>query len=72
MNARDAAFEAIEYLVGTCNANWEYENWDRWEDDQEFHAIIDDYIFRCSQCEWWHPISEMENYEEQICESCSQ
>lgn len=65
MNAAEAeelATKVAEFLNGTCATltgvliQFEAEGAD---DDKEFCAALDDKVFECDTCGWWHELSEL-------------
>jgi hypothetical protein len=70
MTSEEAANEAIQHLRGSCEAL--YVEYAEWEEDEVFLGIIDDAIFNCTQCGWWHDISELnDNTGDFMCTECS-
>lgn len=68
MAKRCTAPELADRLRGTAVSmpEWAYEA------SKAFHAQLDDLIFECARCNWWHDVSALTNDDvgEQVCVEC--
>jgi len=63
----------IDHISGSCEDLYEYleNNAEDLIDYLPFLEYLDNYIFRCEQCGWWHPVAEMAVTEDVIiCDDC--
>lgn len=73
---REKAEKIIDYLNGTCMSlqeALEKYNAEGLENNSEFCAILDEKLFECERCNWWHEQSEMpeRNDDRWICADCT-
>lgn len=71
--AEDRITILIDYLKGTCHSlDDACETFGFQEDDLTPEELeqLDEEIFCCGTCDWWHESDEACGYDANMCESC--
>lgn len=72
INLVEMAHNAAERLRGTCLTIASLgEDFEALENDSKFCAELDQLVFCCTDCDWWHELSEMADGGDWVCEECA-
>ena len=72
MTPVEMAEEAAKQLEGTCKSIADLgEEFEDLQNDSQFCARLDELIFECTQCNWWHEQDEMSEDQDWICQECA-